>query len=117
MSKIYNYIKEGLKMERTRKLTQREISELVYGLALAVRKNNTHASECGLEAALANDAAAQADCAAECARYRDAAEIDAILIDQIVAGEVVILVKNGEEATATGRDGEANSIAGKDYDA
>lgn len=104
-------------MERTRKLTQREISELVYALALAVRKNNTHASECGLEAALANDAAAQANYVAECERYSDAAEIDAILIDQIIAGEVVILVKNGEEATATGRDGEANSIAGKDCDA
>ena len=85
-------------MANIRQLTQREISELVYALALAARKNNTHASECGLEAALANDAAAQADYVAECARYRDAAEIDAILIDQIVAGEVVILVKNGEEA-------------------
>ena len=85
-------------MERTRKLTQREISELVYALALAARKNNVHASECGIESATANDAGAQADYAAECARYRDAAEIDAILIDQIVAGEVVILVKNGEEA-------------------
>ena len=103
--KIYNYIKEGFKMERTRKLTQREISELVYALALAVRKNNVHASECGIEASMANDAGAQADYAAECARYRDAAEIDAILIDQIVAGEVVILVKNGEEA-----DGEPDGI-------
>ena len=87
-------------MERTRKLTQREISELVYALALAVRKNNTHASECGLEAALANDAAAQANYVAEYERYSDAAEIDAILIDQIIAGEVVILVKNEEQEGA-----------------
>lgn len=85
-------------MANIRQLTQREISEFVYALALAVRKNNIHASECGIEASMANDAGAQADYAAEYARYRDAAEIDAILIDQIVTGEVVILVKNGEEA-------------------
>ena len=92
-------------MANIRQLTQREISELVYALALAVRKNNIHANECGIEASMANDAGVQADYAAECARYSDAAEIDAILINQIVSGEVVILVKKGEEA-----GGEADGI-------
>lgn len=85
-------------MKKIRKLTQLEISELVYALALAKRRNEIHASDCGKEAVLANDPIAQADYEAECTRYMTASEVDAILIDQIIEGEVVILVKDDEEA-------------------
>ena len=73
-------------MERTRILTQRELSELTYALALATHKNNRHAIECSLGELEASDSDALEDYKAERERFADVD--NAVGIDDLKAGDV-----------------------------
>ena len=78
-------------MEKTRALTQREIAELTYALAIARNKNDRHAEECGTEEIGAQDSAMAGHYKAERERYETAADVDATLVDLVLSGRIVVL--------------------------
>lgn len=83
-------------MERTRILTQRELSELTYALALATNKNNRHAVECSLGELEASDSDALEDYKAERERFEEAVCVDQTLVGLVVGGRIVVLEEEGE---------------------
>jgi hypothetical protein len=78
-------------MPNIRELTQREIAELTYALAIARNKNDRHAEECGAEELNAQDSAMAGHYKAERERYETAADVDATLVDLILGGKIVVI--------------------------
>ena len=78
-------------MERTTNFSHKEISELVYALALAQARNNSLAVDCSLKELSAQDSDTLEDYKAERASYSAAADIDAMLIEKVVSGKVVMI--------------------------
>ena len=78
-------------MERTMNFSHEEISELVCALALAQARNNSLAVDCSLKELAAQDSDMLEVYKAERESYSTAADIDAMLIEKVVSGKVVMI--------------------------
>ena len=96
MSKIYNYIKEGLKMERTRFLNDEEKRELINALANAKVNNTKKAKAFKGDADSAHHPEDKADLLATSERYDLWAQLDNALIEAIGADKMIAICDDAE---------------------
>jgi hypothetical protein len=95
-SKIYNYIKEGLKMERTRFLNDEEKCELINALANAKNNNAKKSKAFKGDAESAHHPEDKADLKSTSERFDLWAQLDDALIEAITEGKLVMVDEEDE---------------------